>query len=134
MFNQTTTKLIWQSIKTQRSIQTKPAVQVFFFGCYMYDFNQSTNVSKADQTGSATEKICICGALYLLENGCLLFSHLPIIHMFTYNNKHSEQGGNKLSPKSVSGLQGLYKVAPRHKISFTIITLPILNSIYVALL
>lgn len=54
--------------------------------------------------------------------------------MFTYNNKQSEQGGNKLSPKSVSGLQGLYKVAPRLKISFTIITLPILNSIYIALL
>lgn len=51
--------------------------------------------------------------------------------MFTYNNKHSEQGGNKLSPKSVNVLQGLYKVAPRHKISFTIITLPVLNSIYI---
>lgn len=36
MIYQTTTKLIWQSIKTQRSIQTKPAVQVFFFGCYTY--------------------------------------------------------------------------------------------------
>lgn len=56
--------------------------------------------------------------------------------MFTYNNKHSEQGGNKLSPKSVNGLQGLYKVAPRHKISFIIIALQltVLNSIYIALL
>lgn len=34
MIYQTTTKLIWQSIKTQRSIQTKPAVQVFFLGYY----------------------------------------------------------------------------------------------------